>query len=60
MRRRWDGSLRNDPAYNPNLSLDGESFALAFPPRAPTPWREGMELSETARPRSARTETSRA
>jgi GT2 family glycosyltransferase len=40
MRRRWDGSLRNDPAYNPNLSLDGESFTLAFPPRAPKPWLE--------------------
>ena len=60
MRWRWDGSLRNDPAYNPNLSLDGESFTLAFPPRARRPWREGLELSETARPRSARTETSRA
>ena len=40
MRRRWGGSLRNDPAYNPNLSLDGESFTLAFPPRAPRPWLE--------------------
>jgi glycosyltransferase involved in cell wall biosynthesis len=33
MLARWDGQLRNDPAYNPNLSLESEDFALAFPPR---------------------------
>ncbi|HYV56316.1 MAG TPA: glycosyltransferase family 2 protein, partial [Candidatus Nitrosopolaris sp.] len=60
MRRRWDGSLANDPAYNPNLSLDGDSFTLAFPPRAPRPWRARIEVCETVRPRSARIETSRA
>ena len=33
MKRRWGSVLRKDPAYNPNLSLDGSHFELAFPPR---------------------------
>jgi hypothetical protein len=33
MRKRWDESLRQDPAYNPNLSLESGLFALACPPR---------------------------
>ncbi len=33
MRRRWGVLLDDDPAYNPNLSLDGEAFALAASPR---------------------------
>jgi GT2 family glycosyltransferase len=37
MQRRWGGSLQADPFYNPNLSLDGELFRLAFPPRVPPP-----------------------
>ncbi|HEY3756016.1 MAG TPA: glycosyltransferase [Opitutaceae bacterium] len=32
---RWGARLLNDPAYNPNLSLDSEDFALAYPPRVP-------------------------
>ncbi|OIR03785.1 putative glycosyltransferase EpsE [mine drainage metagenome] len=32
---RWGDSLLADPAYNPNLSLDSEDFALAYPPRLP-------------------------
>jgi GT2 family glycosyltransferase len=40
MRRRWNGTLAYDPAYNPNLSLTGESFTLGFPPRVEKPWRE--------------------
>ena len=44
MRRRWGAALAGDPAYNPNLSLDGESFTLAFPPRAPRPWLEAPAL----------------
>src|SRR5262245_21966192 len=43
MRRRWGVSLLNDPAYNPNLSLDGGSFALAFPPRTSKPWLEAAD-----------------
>ncbi|HQS03899.1 MAG TPA: glycosyltransferase family 2 protein, partial [Halothiobacillus sp.] len=31
----WGPLLENDPAYNPNLSLDNEDFTLAWPPRLP-------------------------
>ncbi len=34
MKRRWAHALRNDPAYNPNLTLLGEHATLAWPPRA--------------------------
>jgi O-antigen biosynthesis protein len=37
--RRWGALLRNDPFYNPNLSLHDENFGLAFPPRIARPWR---------------------
>lgn len=33
MRERWGGVLRNDPAYNPNLTLWSGGGELAFPPR---------------------------
>ncbi|MBS4095591.1 MAG: glycosyltransferase [Sulfuricella sp.] len=33
MQQRWGALLRNDPAYNPNLTLDREGFGLAWPPR---------------------------
>lgn len=33
MHQAWGMQLRNDPAYNPNLSLVYEDFSLAFPPR---------------------------
>ncbi|GAB2555858.1 hypothetical protein GCM10027065_28200 [Rhodanobacter koreensis] len=36
MKRRWGNQLECDPAYNPNLTLAGEPFTLAFPPRE---WR---------------------
>jgi len=32
MEQRWGERLRRDPAYNPNLDLNREPFALAFPP----------------------------
>ncbi|MGH7997104.1 MAG: glycosyltransferase family 2 protein, partial [Opitutaceae bacterium] len=35
IKRRWGERLLRDPAYNPNLSLDSEDFALAYPPRLP-------------------------
>ncbi|HXV79371.1 MAG TPA: glycosyltransferase family 2 protein [Candidatus Binatia bacterium] len=38
MKRRWGELLLNDPAYNPNLALDRETFTLAFPPRVTKPW----------------------
>ncbi|HET9819677.1 MAG TPA: glycosyltransferase family 2 protein, partial [Rhodanobacteraceae bacterium] len=33
MQARWGQALREDPAYNPNLSLQSQHFELAFPPR---------------------------
>ncbi|HVI43003.1 MAG TPA: glycosyltransferase family 2 protein [Anaerovoracaceae bacterium] len=33
MKQRWGDALLRDPAYSPNLSLDGEDFGLAWPPR---------------------------
>jgi glycosyltransferase involved in cell wall biosynthesis len=33
MKSRWGAQLEHDPAYNPNLTLSGEPFTLAFPPR---------------------------
>ena len=33
MQQRWSDRLTTDPAYNPNLTLDGEPFCLAWPPR---------------------------
>ena len=33
LRQRWLTLLERDPAYNPNLSLETENFALAYPPR---------------------------
>lgn len=38
MRRHWGEALLRDPAYNCNLSLETEPFALAFPPRSTKPW----------------------
>jgi GT2 family glycosyltransferase len=35
---RWGEVLRSDPAYNPNLTLESEDFALAWPPRVRKPW----------------------
>ena len=33
MKIRWGVQLDKDPIYNPNLTLSGEPFTLAFPPR---------------------------
>ena len=32
IKERWGESLLHDPFYNPNLTLDSEDFALAWPP----------------------------
>jgi GT2 family glycosyltransferase len=34
MEERWGALLSDDPAYSPNLSLDGPGFTPAWPPRA--------------------------
>ncbi len=36
MAERWGDALTADPAYNPNLTLDTEDFAIASRPRTPT------------------------
>lgn len=33
MKSRWGNELLNDPAYNPNLTLDREDFSFAWPLR---------------------------
>lgn len=35
---RWADSLHLDPAYSPNLTLEGDSFTLARQPRLTPPW----------------------
>jgi GT2 family glycosyltransferase len=37
---RWGPELRDDPAYNPNLTLESEDFSLAWPPRVRKPWAD--------------------
>ncbi|MGI8430870.1 MAG: glycosyltransferase family 2 protein [Chthoniobacterales bacterium] len=39
MNAKWGETLRADPFYNPNLSLDEELFTPAFPPRLTQPWK---------------------
>jgi len=38
MKARWGQLLRNDPAYNPNLTLEDESYGLSWPPRVAAEW----------------------
>jgi hypothetical protein len=46
MMDKWGETLRQDPAYNPNLDLVREPFALAFPPRlAQLPAQSATQLS---------------
>lgn len=33
MKERWGSVLQSDPYYNPNLTLESEDFAYAYPPR---------------------------
>ena len=44
MKQRWSVELEQDPVYNPNLTLLGEPFTLAFPPRD---WRLAMVQSSS-------------
>ena len=39
LQARWGKELREDPAYNPNLTLEADDFGLAWPPRARKPWQ---------------------
>lgn len=38
LQKRWGSLLANDPAWNPNLALNGERIGLASPPRVTQPW----------------------
>lgn len=38
IRKKWERFFANDPAYNPNLSLDYGDFRIASPPRITMPW----------------------
>jgi glycosyltransferase involved in cell wall biosynthesis len=40
LRWRWGSSLLEDPAYNPNLTLEREDFSLAWPPRLLPLWED--------------------
>jgi GT2 family glycosyltransferase len=40
MKDRWGELLLNDPAHNPNLSLETGTPTPAFPPRVQKPWKE--------------------
>ena len=39
MLKTWPNYLKDDPAYNLNLSLESLNFSLAFPPRIEKPWK---------------------
>ncbi len=43
---RWADVLDLDPAYSPNLTLEGNSFTLAREPRITTPWADSADESE--------------
>jgi|GEM_PF-253204 len=43
VRNRWSSELSLDPAYSPNLTLEGDSFTLARQPRFDPPWAETLE-----------------
>lgn len=49
MRERWGSWLRDDPAYNPNLSDTHEDFRLAVPPRVAHPWHGRRPAAATDR-----------
>jgi glycosyltransferase involved in cell wall biosynthesis len=38
MMSTWETLLQNDPAYNPNLTLVGEDFSVAYLPRGTKSW----------------------
>jgi GT2 family glycosyltransferase len=39
MKAKWGDIVKEDPYYNPNLSLSDKFFRLAFPPRVQNPWQ---------------------
>ncbi len=47
MRQRWSRWLREDPAYNVNLTNTHEDFSLAVPPRVAHPWHGRRPLTSS-------------
>jgi GT2 family glycosyltransferase len=48
LQSRWKSVTSADPYYNPNLSLNDESFSFGFPPRTSRPWeRHGSGALKT-------------
>lgn len=47
---RWGDIQAADPAYNPNLRIDGGAFDLAEPPRVSRPWWRLLGLTDPCRP----------
>ena len=43
---RWESALADDPAYSPNLTLEGESFTLARTPRVELPWLDQIGVQQ--------------
>jgi len=51
MLRKWGKSLKHDPAYSPNLTLELEDFSYAWPPRLPLLARgDSSQDDETRKP----------
>lgn len=48
MEARWAIELADDPAYNPNLTLDATDFGLAFPPRGYGVDAAGLSIGRTS------------
>lgn len=45
-RRIWADVIRNDPFYNPNLTISGGDFRPNFPPRVRKPWVDENDREE--------------
>lgn len=43
---RWDSALASDPAYSPNLTLEGDSFTLTRKPRVDVPWLDELGVPQ--------------
>lgn len=39
LKSKWSDLIKDDPYYNPNLTLEREDFSVAVPPRATVPWK---------------------
>jgi len=46
MLERWGKTLKRDPYYNPNLSLEFEDFRITSYPKRHQPWLEVLALAE--------------